>query len=83
MANNKQSTQSNKQIVSGILWIASPFIVLVGVALLQVVVRLTGDPSSGVKLVVNLISVIGGIIGAVLVIAGPVIGILKLIDRKR
>lgn len=83
MANKKQSTQKDRQVVSGLFWIFSPFFVLTGIALLQIVIRFIDATPSGVVLAVNLVSAIGGIIGVTLVIAGPVIGILKLIDRKR
>lgn len=64
----------DKRVRNGVLWIVSPFILLIGTALLSFGVRLAGINS----VVFYLIFMLMGIAGVILIIAGPIIGIIKL-----
>ena len=70
----KQSPQSNREVMVGILWIASPLIVLFGNLILNVALRAVGVNS----VAVNIFSVIAGVAGVLLVFIGPIFGIIKL-----
>jgi len=58
----------------GILWILSPFILLVGVALLQLLIELGGIHSA----IINILSILAGIDGVILIPLGLIVGIIKL-----
>ncbi len=59
---------------NGVLWIVSPFIVFVTIILLQFIVHAANVNSA----IVNIISLLGGVAGVILVPVGPTIGIIKL-----
>lgn len=84
----KPKDAKNRRGRSAVLWILSGFIVLVGIALLQLIVRFaTPSPSIAsdgtlmvppVVTVVNLLSALGGIVGVCLIPIGIVVGVIKL-----
>ena len=71
---NTTQPSDHHRVRNGVLWIVSPFIVLVGVALLQVLFHSAHITSS----VINIIAFLGGIVGIILIPVGPIIGIRKL-----
>lgn len=62
----------------GVLWILSPVIVLIGSLFMNIIVRLIGISSP----VFNVVSLLAGVTGVVLVVVGPVVGALKLANNK-
>lgn len=80
------------RVRNGVLWILSPFIVLILIALLQVFVHFVlsrsaaptdtpSGPTNPALLVVNIISLLVGIANFFLLFAGPIIGIVKLTKK--
>lgn len=74
MIENNTTTPKSHNTRNGVLWILSPFITLLAVLLINVLVRLTGIESS----IFDLISVLAGMAGVILLIVGPIVGIVKL-----
>lgn len=77
------SQQSNVLVKShkvrnGVLWILSPFIVFVGTALVNIIVRFAGINSS----ILNIVFVLAGMVGVILIFVGPVLGIIELTRHK-
>lgn len=59
---------------TGVLWILSPFIVLIGAIIINLLLRRAGFSSS----VTNIFIALAGIVGVLLLPLGPIIGIIKL-----
>lgn len=59
---------------NGVLWIASPFILLISVALLQFIINFVGFDF----VLIKFISYLAGLTGFILIFVGPIIGIIKL-----
>jgi hypothetical protein len=62
------------RVRNGVLWILSPFIVLTGAVVIELLCRLAGVNSS----IINVMSVLVGIAGIILLPLGPILGIIKL-----
>jgi hypothetical protein len=79
MSTVQVSHQSIKphRVRNGVLWILSPFIVFISVALLQFVFRLTGLNSP----IINILSLLAGMAGLILIPVGPIVGIITLAKR--
>ena len=75
--NPAQPTNTHR-VRNGVLWILSPFIILVGVAVLQFLFRAAGIKSP----IFNIISILAGMVGVILVPVGPIVGIIKLSRRQ-
>ncbi|HTE57302.1 MAG TPA: hypothetical protein VK694_01040 [Verrucomicrobiae bacterium] len=69
----------NHHVRSGVLWILSPFIVLVGAVIVNFAIRVAGVDSSPI---LNILTLLAGMVGMVLLFVGPVIGIVKLSRPK-
>lgn len=69
----------NHRVRNGILWILSPFIVLVGAVIINIAVRMTGVEASPI---LNILTILAGMVGMVLLFVGPVVGIVKLSRPK-
>lgn len=69
---------SNHKTKNAVLWILSPLILLVGVAVINIIMRLIGSTSA----ILNVFSLLGGMAGVVLIFVGPIVGIVKLTSRK-
>jgi hypothetical protein len=75
--NNVQSpvlSSNPHRVRNGVIWILSPFILLIGVVLLQLLLQLIGLRSP----IINIIGILCGIAAAILIPVGPIIGIIKL-----
>lgn len=70
--------QDGKRIMKGVLWIISPFILLILGALLNLIVHFAGADND----VFRLFSLILGVAGVLLFIAGPIIGIMILVKKS-
>jgi hypothetical protein len=73
-----QDIQPNHTVRNGILWILSPFIVLVGLVIINFLIRLAGISSP----ILNILTVLGGMAGVVLLFVGPIVGTVKLASHK-
>ncbi|MDB5163825.1 MAG: hypothetical protein JWS12_443 [Candidatus Saccharibacteria bacterium] len=73
-----ETFRSNHRVRNGVLWILSPFIVLVGAAIINFLFRLAGINSP----IINIVSILAGMAGVILVFVGPVLGIIKLTNHK-
>ncbi|HMS23520.1 MAG TPA: hypothetical protein PKB09_01810 [Candidatus Saccharibacteria bacterium] len=73
---SRQSKKSshNSKVKNGIFWILSPFIFLLIVIILNIISRFSGIDST----IIDVISLMAGITGIILIFVGPIIGILKL-----
>lgn len=74
---NSRNTTNPHRIRNGVLWIISPFILLITAIIVEIIFRALGLKSA----IVNILSVIIGMTGSVLLIVGPIVGIIKL-SRK-
>ena len=75
MTENINKMPKNHNTRNGVLWILSPFIALFGVLFINIIVRFAGIQSP----IINIISLLGGMAGVILIVVGPVIGIVKLV----
>lgn len=72
------------KVRNGVLWIVGPVVALIIVALLQLVVRFfwSNVDDMGVigifRIVINIISLIVGMVSVPMMIIGPIVGIIKL-----
>jgi hypothetical protein len=69
-----QHTSSPHRVRNGVLLILSPFIILIGNVIIQVIFRMAGIHSP----IINIIAILGGIVGIVMLPLGPILGIMKL-----
>ncbi len=65
------------KVRNGVLWILSPFIVFVITFIVTIAFRIAGLDS----MIINVISLLAGIAGVLLMFIGPVIGIIKLTSK--
>ncbi len=74
--NVASATQSSNphRVRNGVLWICSPAIVLITVTVLQFLVHFAGLNLA----IINIISILGGMAGVILLFVGPIVGIIKL-----
>lgn len=70
--------QDGKRIMKGVLWIISPLILLILGALLNLIVHFAGADND----VFRIFSLILGVAGVLLFIAGPIIGIMILVKKS-
>jgi hypothetical protein len=68
---------NSHRVRNGVIWILSPFILLISVAILQFLFHLVGLRSP----IINIVSILSGIVGVILIPVGPIIGIIKLNRR--
>lgn len=68
------------RVRNGVLLILSPFIVLFVPMIIQFFARAT-DAGATLIIIVNTFSIITGIAGALLIVAGPILGILVLLKK--
>lgn len=83
-----QRDQNNKRVLKGILWIISPILVLIGIAIFSFMSRMlfSASPDGGtnvLRMVFNIISVVGGIAAVVLFPLGLIMGIMTLTKTRR
>lgn len=71
------SEPKKSSVLVGVLWILSSIIVLSVVLTLNIIVRFTGISSQ----VINIISILLGMVGVILIPLGPIIGVVKLVRR--
>ncbi|MBC7581646.1 hypothetical protein H7097_02125 [Aeromicrobium sp.] len=64
-----------RDVRRGILWIVSPFIILISVAILQFIFHFAGIDSK----FIDILAILIGFAGVVLLIVGPIIGIIKIV----
>jgi hypothetical protein len=62
---------------TAVLWFLSPFMVFVGALVVSIAFRLVGVSSP----FVNIVVILCGLVGMVLLVAGPIMGIIKLTRR--
>mgnify|MGYP003602422704 FL=1 len=75
-------TKQNKKIAVGVLWIFSGSIILVITILLNVIFNFVFKLDGGVlETIVNLISWLFGLAGLLLLVAGPIIGVIILAKK--
>jgi len=75
---NKDSNSAHPHKTrNGVLWILSPFIILITVSILQFVEHIFNINVA----VFNIIALLAGIAGLILLFVGPLIGIIKLSKR--
>ncbi len=78
-ASEQPSTPQNKNRVrNGVLWILSPFIVFTTLIILSGILNFTNTRVAEL----NLILLLMGITGVLLVFIGPVVGIVILVSKK-
>ncbi len=80
-AGYKQKPQDPHKVRNGILWICSPFILLVSVSLIQFVARLA-NPNARGGLGINIISLLIGVAAIILIPVGLIVGIMKLSKKS-
>ncbi len=66
------------RVRDGVLWILSPFLVLFASVAITIIVKFAGINSP----IVNIILLLLGLAGVVLIFVGPVVGIIKLARNK-
>ena len=71
------SSAHKNRVRNGVLWIVSPLVILIGTAMLNLILQLAGVTSP----IVRIFTLLLGIAGLVLIIAGPIIGIY-ILSRK-
>lgn len=74
-------TKSSHAVRNAILWIISGPVVLIALAVLSVFFRLLlalGGGVSSLVIVVNMLGFIGGLVGMLLLVIGPIVGIIIL-----
>ena len=71
------SSPSPHRVRNGVLWIVSPFVILIGISLLQALVHLL-HLSQPVAAIFNILSLLIGVAGVILIPVGLIMGILKL-----
>lgn len=76
-------TKHSKKIIAGALWIFSGVIILVVVALLQLLLRFVFNVNDGsIASIVNIFSWLLGVSGVILMMFGPIIGIIVLARKS-
>ena len=72
------SPEQKKRTRTALLWIFSPFIAWFGAIIVMVICQALGFSSA----VLNIITMVAGLGGVILLVVGPVVGILQLTRRK-
>ena len=76
-------TKQNKKIAVGVLWIFSGVIAIICVALLQLLLRFVFNANDGpIASIINIISWLIGAAGVLLIMVGPVIGVIILAKKS-
>lgn len=70
--------RDGKRTMKGALWIISPFMLLILAAVLNLIVHFAGADN----VIFRIFSLILGVAGVVLFIAGPIIGIMILVKKS-
>jgi len=76
------------RVRNAVLWIVSPFILFGIAALAQFIMRFTLNSSDNMgvisifRIVINIFSLIFGLVAVPLIIVGPIVGILKLSKKQ-
>jgi hypothetical protein len=71
------SPAANHQVRTAVLWFLSPFMVFVGALVMSIAFRLAGVDSRLTNIGILLL----GLVGMVMLVVGPVMGIIKLTRR--
>ncbi len=78
-ANLQPSTPQNKNRVrNGVLWILSPFIIFTVNIILSITVRIIGIDFA----FINILMILMGLFGFIMLFVGPTVGIIKLASKK-
>ncbi len=68
---------SSHKVRNGVLWIISPFIILICVIIVNIIFRLAGVNSP----FITILSMLAGMVGVIFIFVGPIIGIIKLTSK--
>lgn len=83
--NDLAVNRSSNRVLRGVLWILSPFILLIGGVVISFlghfVVAASGDDRL-IGMITNILSLLISITGVVLLIVGPIVGILILVRKS-
>jgi hypothetical protein len=80
----KDPLVNKHKVRNGVLWILSPYILLLGVAFLNIIVHFSLNSStagSPLFSALNIISVLGGLAGVILIPVGLIVGIIRLTKK--
>ena len=76
--------KQNKKIAVGVLWIFSGVIILIAVVLLNLLLRFVFNANDGpIESILNIISWLLGVAGVLLIVAGPIIGVIVLAKKSQ
>lgn len=68
---------SSHKVRNGVLWIISPFIILMCVIIVNIIFRLAGVNSP----FINILSMLAGLVGIIFIFVGPIIDSIKLTSK--
>lgn len=71
-----------KKVLKAILWMVSPFVLLFGAAFISFIAQFTLGSEGGLAIALNIITLLMGVIGVLMVFIGPVIGIVILARKS-
>ncbi len=82
MPHTPTHTSKSRALVNALLWLFSGFIILAGLAVLEFIAHFvfasTTSSTNPVMTVINIVSILGGLLGVLMIPAGIVIGCIKL-----